>query len=282
MKSSKLNTKFFSKENASIIIFLSTAFFFALFFPANISNQLKHGLSLPVLPLQKFSVIAFNNVSSFWGKLFSSEKQGEENEKLKSEIFRLRNMVIKQADIIYKLKNEVNSLTEFYDLETFSEKPIIANVVGHDTLEFRKSFLLDVGTKHGVHNNDTVISGNALIGRIFSVARYSSRVQLITDPEIRIPVKVLETRNQGIITGNAGFVCQMEYVPETAVVKDDYRIVTSGIGKTYPPSIYVGKVSKSKRIEGELFLNILVRPIVDLSKVESVLIIKNKLHDFNK
>ncbi|MGR3220294.1 MAG: rod shape-determining protein MreC [Candidatus Anammoxibacter sp.] len=275
MKSSKLNIKSFSRNHISIIIFLSSALFLVFLLPANVSSQIKHGIGLSVMPFQKVTVMASNNLSDFFGQLFSFRNSEREDELLKRDVFRLKNLVIKQSDIIYRLKNEIKSLSDFYDIGSVSVKPIMANIIGYDAGEFRKSILLDVGTKHGVAVNDTVVNGNALVGRVFEAAPFTSRVQLITDPDIRVPARVLETRDKGIVTGNSGFVCRMEYVPETANVKEGDRIVTSGDGENYATSIYIGTVTKSEKVEGQLFLNVSVRPVVNLSKMESVLIIRH-------
>lgn len=268
--------KSFSRKHTPVIIFLSSAFFLALFLPANISNQIKHGIALPIAPFQKVTAFAINNISSFFGRLFPFVESEGENERLKQDVFRLKNLVIKQADLIYRLKNEIKGLSDFYERGEASVRPVIANVIGYDTLEFKKSILLDAGNKHGVSINDTVISGNALVGRVSSVARFTSCVQLITDPDIRVPARVLETRDQGIVTGDSSFVCQMEYVPDSADVKEGYRIVTSGAGGTYSSSIPIGTVIKGEKMEGNLFLNISVRPIANVSKIESVLVVRNK------
>ncbi|MGR3318711.1 MAG: rod shape-determining protein MreC [Candidatus Anammoxibacter sp.] len=279
MKSSKLNIKLFARNHTLVIVFLSSALFFAFLLPTNVSNQIKHGVGLSIMPFQKVTVMAINNLSDFFGRLFSFENTEREDEQLKHDVSRLKNLVIKQADIIYKLKNEINSLSDFYDIGAVTPKPIMANIIGFDTVEFKKSILLDVGNKHGISVNDTVVNGNALVGIVLSVAKFTSRVQLITDPDIRVPARVLETRDQGIITGNSSFVCQMEYVPETANIKVGNRIVTSGAGETYARSIYIGTVTKSEKMEGKLFLNISVRPIVNLSKIESVLVIRQETED---
>ena len=279
MKSSKLNTNLFARKYMLVIIFLSSALFLAFLLPTNVSSQIKHGVGLPIMPFQKVTVMAINNISGFFGQLFSFEDSEREDELRKHDVSRLENLVIKQADIIYKLKNEIKSLSEFYDRGDVSLKPVMANIIGYDTVEFRKSILIDVGNKHGISVNDTVVNGNALVGRVLSVARFTSRVQLITDPGIRVPVRVLETRDQGMLTGNSSFVCQMEYVPETASVKVGNRVVTSGAGETYARSVYVGTVTESEKVEGQLFLSISVSPIVNLSKIESVLVIRQKPDD---
>lgn len=274
MRNSNPKSKIFSRKSVPIAIFLSLSLSFVLFLPADLSNQLRLGITLPMVPFQKAGTIAINNLASFFGRLSSFWRVGEENERLKQEIFRLNNLITKQADIIYKLKSEINSLSDLYNSGIALEKPIVANIIGYDALEFKKNIVIDVGSKYGISINDTVVSGDALIGRISAVTRFTSRVQLITDPAISVPARVLETRDQGIIRGMSGADCQMDYVPNSSNVEKGNKIVTSSIGGVYPDSILIGVVTKSKAMDGLLFRDILVRPVKDVSKAESVLVIR--------
>lgn len=275
MRFPDVKIKFRSGKYSSVILLLSLALLLACFLPADISGLVKHGVGLPVAPAQRMAGVSLSSISGFFARVFSRADKEEEDEKLKEEITRLHNLVIKQADMIYKLRNSLNSLSEFIDHQTIESKPVAANIIGYDTAELRKSILLDAGSRHGVSVNDTVLSGNALVGRISSAGQYTARVQLITDPRLRVPAKVLETRDQGMLTGTlSGISCKMEYVPETAAVKEGQRIVTSNAGGAYPDSIPIGRVSKSERKEGELFLGIEVKPIVRVTKIESVLVVR--------
>lgn len=275
MKNSNLKKKVLSNKLTPTIFSLIFAFSSIFFMPDGVSSQLRHGLTLPVVPFQKASAFAVNNVSAFWKMMFSFWNKGNEKETLKNELLNLKNLVLKQSNIIFKLKNEIRSLSDYYDRDADSAKPVTADIIGYDTLVFKKSITLDVGTKHGISVNDTVVFGNALIGRISSVAKYTSRVQLITDTDSRIPVRILETRAQGIVKGTSGSICRVEYVPDTVIVKKGERIVTSGVGGGYPDSILIGFVTKSEKTDGQLFLDITIRPIVDVSNIESVLVIRH-------
>ena len=276
MKNFNLSIKLLSGKHIPVVILLLFALLLAFFLPASISNQIKHGAGIVAVPFQKAATVTVDKVSIFFERLFSFGEPEQENIRLKEDVDRLKNLILKQADVIYKLKNEVRSLSNYYDNQKVTEKPLIANVIGYDTLAFRKSLLLDVGTKRDVVVNDIVVFGNALIGRVFSTSMYTSRVQLVTDPDIRLPSRVLETRNQGILTGNSNHTCRMEYVPETANVTEGESVVTSGAGGVYPDSIPIGVIIKVEKVSSHLFQNIIVRPFVDVAKIEAVLVIKNE------
>ena len=273
MKNSRFKTKKNRQRLTFLAVFLFLSIFLAFFLPTNVSKHLKQTLSLPLVPFQKTSGFIVNKVSDFWLHLFSFWDEGEENKELKQQTLNLKNVVIKQADIIFKLKNEIKSLANYYDNE-LSVKPVIANIIGYDTVTLKKSITIDIGSKHGIAVNDVVLYGSALVGRVLSVSTLISRVQVITDPEISVPVRFLETRDQGILKGTSGLQCQIVYVPDSVIVESGARVVTSGVGGIYPGSFLVGAVTKSRRVEGELFLDISLEPAVNILKIETVLVIK--------
>ena len=276
MKNFNLSIKLLSGRHIPVVILLLLALLLAFFLPISISNQIKHGAGLVAVPFQKAATVTVDKVSLFFLGLFTLGNPEQENIKLKDDLFRLEKLILKQADIIYKLKNEVQSLSNYYDNQNVAQKPLIANVIGYDTLAFRKSMLLDVGTINDVSVNDIVVFGNALVGRVFSTSKYTTRVQLVTDPGIRLPSRVLETRYQGILTGNLNHTCRIEYIPESASVIEGERIVTSGAGGVYPDSIPIGVIIKVEKRSSHLFQDILVRPFVDIAQIEAVLVIKNE------
>lgn len=119
------------------------------------------------------------------------------------------------------------------------------------------------------------MSGNALIGKITSVQGGNSVVQLITDPASRIPGRVVQTREQVIVEGNGTVFCKLKYVPRWAKLKTGDTIVSSDIGGFYPPSLPLATVVENETKSGALFQTVKVSPVVNISKIESVLVITN-------
>ena len=127
-------------------------------------------------------------------------------------------------------------------------------------MTFRKSITVNAGSKQGVKPNDIVVSNNALIGKVVSVSGGSCVVQLITDPASRIPGRVLQTREQVIVEGNATGFCQLKYVPRWAKLKKGDDIVSSDIGGFFPPSLPIATVVETEVKGGDLFQSVKVLP----------------------
>ena len=91
------------------------------------------------------------------------------------------------------------------------------------------------------------------------------------------------SRVNGIITGvgdtdgldfQAGLL-DLDYVPSAADVKVGDRVVTSGVDGIYPKGFIVGEIESVERAAGEY--RIKVRPAVDFTSLEAVLVVLNSL-----
>jgi rod shape-determining protein MreC len=72
--------------------------------------------------------------------------------------------------------------------------------------------------------------------------------------------------------GSGENLLRLEYVPGSADLVDGDEVVTSGIDGIYPPGFAVGRVEGIERLGGS-FRSIRVRPAVDFSTLEQVLVI---------
>jgi len=80
------------------------------------------------------------------------------------------------------------------------------------------------------------------------------------------------SRAQGVVIGTGADRLQMDYVPATADVKVGDRVVTSGIDGIYPKGFVIGQIESIERGSGE-YRAIVVRPAVDFSALEAVLVV---------
>ena len=259
---------------ATIIILLAISLSF-LFLPSTLSNRIKMTCLVPMRPLQWATCFCSNSANNFLDKVLSAWRDAHVKKQLEEQISQFKNKIIEQQDTVYKLQSKLYTLSKFQAENKSKTKPILADIIGYDSLTFRKSITVNAGSKHGVKPNDIVVSNNALVGKVVLVSGGSSVVQLITDPASRIPGRVLQTREQVIIEGNATGFCQLKYVPRWAKLKKGDDIISSDIGGFYPPSLPIATVMETEIKGGDLFQSVKVLPKVNISKIEQVLVIIN-------
>ena len=247
-----------------------------LIIPESITNNIKVTIASPLAPVQKIISQTSNFFENGFEKLAALAKEVDEKDDLEKEVFLLKNKIIKQQDIINVFKKKLEIVSEYKKNIDDNEKPIVADIIGYDVSNFRKSIIVDVGKKQGVSVGDVVVFGNALVGRISAIGNSSGRVMLITDPASNVPSRFLESRTRGIVQGTANGKCIMKYVPRQIKVDKPEKVISSGIGGVFPKSLYIGKVVEVKQKSASLFKDIKIVPRIDISKIENVLVIKRK------
>jgi rod shape-determining protein MreC len=99
----------------------------------------------------------------------------------------------------------------------------------------------------------------------------AAKVQLLIDRNAAAGALVERSRAQGVAVGTGG-VLRLDYVSGTADVRVGDTVVTSGIDGIYPKGFVVGQIESVERGQG-VFGAIAVRPAVDFSSLEAVLIV---------
>ena len=260
----------------SVIYFLVIVSISLLTIPDNITSNIKVTIASPLTPVQKIISKTSNFFKNGFKKLATISENADKKDELEEEVFLLKNKIIKQQNVINVFKQKLEVVSEFKKSNINDVKPIIADIIGYDASNFRKSIIIDVGKKQGVSVDDVVVFGNALVGRISAVGRSSCRVILIVDPASNVPSRFIESRTQGIVQGTAEGTCIMKYVPrQTEIYKTD-EVISSGIGGIFPKNLYIGSVVEVKQKNANLFKSIKIQPRIDISKIEHVLVIKKQ------
>ncbi len=249
--------------------------------PESITDNIKLTVASPLAPVQKIVSQSYNFLKNRFKKLASIAKASDERKELEKEIFILKNKIIRQQDVINVLKRKLELVSEYKENIDDNERPIIADIIGYDASNFRRSIIIDVGEKHGASVGDVVVFGNVLVGRISATGNSSGRVMLVTDTVSNVPSRFLRSRAQGIVQGTVDGICMMKYVPRQAEVDEDDKVISSGIGGVFPRSLYIGNVVEVKQKSAKLFKDVKIMPAIDISKIEQVLVIRKRKEENN-
>ena len=130
----------------------------------------------------------------------------DENLKLKEKIVQLNLLNGKLNN--YKIENEkLRNMLKFKEsYKHLSLQP--TNVMNHNFTSSPNSILIDVG-KNKVNKNQAVIDMKGLLGKTISVGDKASKVQVITDKNFAVSVKVGDKIEKAIFKpdyGNRGFL----------------------------------------------------------------------------
>jgi rod shape-determining protein MreC len=155
--------------------------------------------------------------------------------------------------------------------------PVTARVYGRSPTVLSSTLTVNKGSKDGIREDQPVVSGAGLVGRVDTVSRSSAVILLITDGNSGVSAKVQESGTFGIVRTAVGDPedLRLEYLGRDArQIRKDYSVVTSGTTASryeslFPPGIPVGRVTAVDS-EGR---NARVRPYVSLRDLEFVQIL---------
>lgn len=151
-----------------------------------------------------------------------------------------------------------------------------ARVIARSPNNWYKTLTIDKGTSSGIAINMPVINPDGLVGKVASVSNNSAQISLITDREMAVGAILEETREtKGIVEGlGDNGKLRIINIPYYSPVKDDERIISSGLSEIYPPGIPIGRISDIQKDANGLVLSASVQPSVNFDQLEEVLVIK--------
>ena len=241
-----------------------------------ISGYLTPLFSLSVSPLisaQSWISERYLAFSDFFGSPRDMATLREENITLRNEVAQLQSEIISlqenlaQADILYTLLDFARNNPD-HEYEA-------ATVIGREISPYLQYIIIDKGSNDGIRYGMPVVTQQGLVGRIDAVISDAARVQLITDAGSAVNIRLKTANVEGQVNGSITGEISLDMVPIDAKVDIGEVILTSGLGGTYPPNIFVGQVVSMQSRQNALFQTGSVQPIVDFSTLGAVLVITN-------
>lgn len=217
-----------------------------------------------VTPIVDAMAAPFRLVRVLGGHLGGIGVLAEENAELRVENARL----LQWQSLARRLEGENRELRALLKLELDAAATAVAARALEDTGgAFARSLLLNAGTRQGVGRDQTVISGEGLVGRIMQVGARASRALTVMDGRSRVPVLVGKERYRAILAGDNGLRPHLLFLPRGIRPSDGDTVITSGRGGVFPAGLPVGEVVSADSSVPR------VRAYVDWGRLEFVRIV---------
>ena len=222
------------------------------------------------IPLEAIASLD-QGVSSLWQRYIALQGIEEENRRLKQDIEWLRgenNQLREAAAATERLKG----LLQFKEqaLPTL----VAAQVIGRDATNWFRSVILNKGESDGIQRDMGVITPAGVVGRVVKTNSATSIVLLVTDPNNAIAGLIQRTRDEGIVGGTHQGLSKLKYIPLLSSAREGDRVVTSGLVGGFPRGLALGTITRIDKEEGALFQSAELKPEVDVSRLEEVLVIQ--------
>jgi rod shape-determining protein MreC len=219
--------------------------------------------------IQRVASGGIGEARGFWQNYVNLREIGRENESLKQRVSQLEVSLQRER----ALAEQTRVLQQTLDLKT--ETPFAttaAMVIASGASPDFRTMTLDKGSSQGLATDMAVLAPEGVVGRVILPTPRAAKVQLIIDRNAAAAGLVERSRAQGVVVGTGGDTVRFDYVPGSADLKVGDRVVTSGMDGIYPKGFVIGQIESIQRSAGE-FSNVLIRPSVNLSALETVLVV---------
>lgn len=130
------------------------------------------------------------------------------------------------------------------------------------------------GDRDGVKEGMSVIVGGTLIGKIAAVSEYRSRVMILTDPALSVPVRT-SRGVAGVLSGRAGNQLIVDQILQKDPLFLQDQVYTTG-NDGYPPNLLIGEISFITSTDVAVYKQAIVAAPVDYRSVRVVFIVVSR------
>ncbi len=232
-------------------------------------------------PLQSAVTAVTEPVGDFFSGLANLPSLADENERLVNEVDDLRTKVA----VFAEQERELETLYDLLGLTQLHPSAVPAVVIGNGVSNFDWSITIDKGAADGLAVDMPVVTGTPeaprLVGKIVSITDHSADVQLVIDRDYAVAGTLSDPREVGLIVGQGEQDLRMDLItPGTAIDVEagsvevftvSYQV--HGEEGLYPPGLLIGTVSRVFEDANDLQTAVSVRPAVDFSSLDFVLVL---------
>lgn len=194
-----------------------------------------------------------------------------ENEGLRAEALLTKRKLQKLAALTeqnVRLRELLNSS------ELVDERVLVAELIGVDPSAATQRILINRGEKDGVFLGQPVLDASGLMGQVVEVLPFSARVLLITDVSHSLPVQINRNGLRAIATGTGNSEwLELRHVGDTADIREDDIVVSSGLGQRFPAGYPVGRVTRVNRDTSQPFADVRIEPSAKLNRSRYLLLV---------
>jgi rod shape-determining protein MreC len=239
-------------------------------------SKLEETVTEALAPATKLFYRTSSALASVWRQTVLWSRLDGENRAYKKRIQQLEAQ-LGQLDE-YRLENQrLRTLLNFQEKNKNQMTLEAAQVVGRNPVNWMSTITIDKGAGSGIKKDQAVITAGGVVGIVRSATENTANVLLLSDARLAIGGIVRTNRHLVLLEGKAdkpGY-CTVRGLTADVRLKKGDQIISSGLGGIFPKGLPLGAITQVQRGKYGLGFQGLLRPAVDLSKLEEVFVVKN-------
>ena len=226
-------------------------------------------------PFKAAGTALTTTAEKYYGYMFRYEALAAENEVLEERIAQMED-VARQADAVSR---ENQRLRDYLNLTATNEdyKSVDAYIIGWSSTDWENTLTINRGTNAGIQQNMCAITANGeVVGLVTAVGTNWAEVTTVLDSTLEISGTISTSGYNGMVRG--GYISdnqtllQMNYLPSSAIIRNQDQVVTSG-STVYPRGLIMGYVVDAGFEDTGVAKFALLDPAADINALEQIFII---------
>jgi rod shape-determining protein MreC len=230
-----------------------------------------------VTPFERAASAIGSGLHNAWADYVDLRHVRRQNLALQQQLTRMR---IEQAAIAEDALQGRRLQAMLGFRERYVGSTVAAQVIGASGSEQSHVLTIDKGSRDGLRPDMPVITQDGIVGKLRDVFPTTAQVLELNDQTSGAGVILESTRIRAILRGTTAGRVQIDNLTADSRIKPGEQVLTSGGDQVYPRGLPVGTVvSIAPDPDHQPYTAIVVRPAVDLDRVEEVLVITGTQSD---
>ena len=240
------------------------------------------GMSIPdmvvkgvLTPIRTGASKLTDQAQQLYNYMFEYESLVAENTSLKEELANLEEDA-RLADSVARENDRLRALLEF--MESHEDYQLVdCYIISRSSQQWSSTFTVNKGTSSGIEAGMCAITANGeVVGLVSEVGSNYAVVKSVLDSSLEISATISSSGYNGMVqggysTGLEGLL-RMDYLPSSAVIRNNDQVVTSG-STVYPRNLIIGYVVDAGFDDTGVAKYALLKPAVNVGSLEQVFIV---------
>ncbi|MBQ8622002.1 MAG: rod shape-determining protein MreC [Oscillospiraceae bacterium] len=218
-----------------------------------------------------------DQAEQFYSYIFRYEALEAENAALKEQIAQMED----DARVAASLSRENDRLRALLELKNANEDYELVDgyIISWSSNEWTNTFTINRGENVGIQVGMCAITANGeVVGLVTEVGSNFAVVKTVLDSSLEISATIVSSGYTGMVQGGYSTgtksLLRMEYLPSSAVIRNNDQVVTSG-STVYPRNLILGYVVDAGFDDTGVAKFALLEPAADIETLEQVFILTN-------
>lgn len=212
---------------------------------------------------------------NFYSYMFRYEALSAENEALRAQIAEMKELA-RQAAALEKENERLRDILDMTDTHEDYEL-VDAYIISWSSTDWSSTLTLNRGTNAGIEPGMCAItSDREVVGLVAEAGPNYAVIKTVLDSTLEVSATIAASGYNGMVTGNyidgRKDMIRMEYLPSTAVIRNNDQVVTSG-STVYPKNLILGYVVDAGFDDTGVAKYAVLEPAADIGSLEQVFIL---------